>query len=76
MRLLALQERQLVHAVDGSILRDDVCSDRSRERRKEIDLVHDLVRDLPSRDVSWPADHCSHPHATLQDGVVEAGPGA
>ena len=38
--------------------------------------MHDLVRDLPRRDVSWPADHCGHAHATLHDGVVEASPGS
>ena len=54
--LLALEERQLVDAVDGAILRHDVGADGRGERREKIDLVDDLVRHPAGGNAARPAD--------------------
>src|SRR5215471_16176793 len=74
LRLLALEKRQLVDAVDRAILRHDVGADGGRERREKIYFVHDLVRHAPGGNVPRPADDARRPDAAFEDGVVVAAP--
>src|SRR5690606_39135345 len=74
VRLAALQEWQLVHTVDRAVLRYDVGTDRSRDRRQEIDLMHDLVRHAAGRYATGPADHARGSDTALGGAVVEAAP--
>src|SRR6185295_3975969 len=69
----AKEKSRLVHAVDRSVLRHHGAGN-ARERRKQIDAMHDSIADAARGHLGGPADHERNANAAFQRGEVLPAP--
>ena len=64
---IAKQEVAHVHAVDHLVNRD-LHTRGEQQRGERVDLVHELITDLPGRHMTGPTDHARRPVGALERG--------